>query len=73
MMRRAACLVAMTLAVWAMPGSASAQGKKKEAPKEPEKKSYVLPYGATILGIAIGLVAVCMPSNRKTDVIVDEE
>ena len=38
-----------------------------------DKSSWVLGYALVILGIVLGLVAVCRPGNRSADVRIDDE
>jgi hypothetical protein len=52
---------------------ALAQGRAAKKVEETPPRSLLMPYAATLLGIAIGLAAVCMPSSRKSDVPIDEE
>jgi hypothetical protein len=76
MMMQISKKLALALAVVAIMASASpasAQGKKKQVEQKVEERSYLMPYAATILGIGIGLAAVLMPSNRKTEVKIEEE
>ena len=59
-------LVAMFVA-----GSLFAQESAPTGPKD--KSSWVMAYGLTGLGIVLGLVAVCRPGNRSSEVRVDDE
>ena len=38
-----------------------------------DKSSWVLGYALTIMGIVLGLLAVCRPGNRSAEVRVDDE
>ena len=38
-----------------------------------DQSSWVLGYALAVLAIALGLVAVCRPGSRSSDVKVDEE
>ncbi len=73
MMKRIAAAAVMAILL-ASPTSVWAQGgKPKDKKEEPAEKSYLIPYAATILGIGIGLAAVCMPSNRKAEIVIEED
>ena len=42
-------------------------------PANPDKSSWVLGYALVILGIALGLVAVCRPGNRTSEVRIEDD
>ncbi len=67
---KALSLAAICLAL-TFPNTALAQGKKKAEVKEPEQ-SYMLPYIMTVVAALVGLAVVCMPSQRKDEVEMDE-
>ena len=57
----------MMLTVLAAPALA------QEEPVSNDKSSWVLGYALVFLGIVLGLVAVCRPGNRSSEVRIDEE
>jgi hypothetical protein len=63
-------IAAITFAItWSVVGAAVAQDDG--LPKD--QSSWVLGYALVILGIVLGLVAVCRPGNRSADVKIDDE
>ena len=46
---------------------------QEEATGPTDNSSWVLGYALVILGIALGLVAVCRPGNRSAEVRMDDE
>lgn len=59
------------LAALFVAASSFAQEEAATGPKD--KASWVMAYGLTGLGIVLGLVAVCRPGNRSSEVRVDDE
>lgn len=55
----------LVLAIWNHAGVAFAQRAIKAAPVE--QKSYILPYMAVILCIALGLIVVCRSGGRTNE------
>ena len=45
----------------------------QEAPASNDKSSWVLGYALVLLGIVLGLVAICRPGNRSAEVRRDDE
>lgn len=69
---RALVLAVLVLAAWLVAADQVwAQGGKKKKAEQPVEQSYMLSYCLTGLAIAIGIGAVCMPSQRKDEVPLD--
>jgi hypothetical protein len=64
-------LFALVLLAAALPLEAQQPGGRPAVAVE--ERAYTLPYAATITMIALGLVAVCMPTLRRRSVEVDDE
>ena len=56
-------LLLWTVAIWSM-SSPLALAAKKKAAEVKEEKSYVFPYFIVMVGLALGLMAICRPSSR---------
>ena len=70
MIRRATVavtIVVLMLALLAAPALA------QEAAGSSDKSSWVLGYALVLLGIVLGLVAVCRPGNRSAEVRLNDE
>src|SRR5205814_9631379 len=71
-LRRIALVIAMLfVAGQAVP--VLAQGQPKAKQPTTEERAYTIPYVATMLTIAIGIAASCMPSHRHWDIEMDAD
>ena len=62
--------VGVLLSVFLLTSAAFGQ----EEPVGPQdNSSWVLGYALTVLGIVLGLVAVCRPGNRSSEIRIEDE
>ncbi len=62
----------LTLSVWCL-SVGTALARPREEIDQPVTKSWVMPYILVVVCIAFGLIVVCRPTTRKTEVQIKED